>query len=129
MSCSWDIICVDCREMAGIDNANHEDELMRTLIKHRDAIAALADLAGDSWSFDLVINSHYVSPSFFAKHFGHVLRPFSEYRTFDAPCDQDFVCPVCRDWVKCSQQEHWLSRNNEHYHHFEKGVHMEKGRP
>ena len=42
MSCSWDIVCVDCREHAGIDNANHADELMRILIRHQRAIAAVS---------------------------------------------------------------------------------------
>ena len=117
MSCSWDIVCVDCREYAGLDNTNHEDGLMRTLIKHRDAIAALAELAREARFLDLVVNTHFVAPQFFVEHAGHVLRPINEYGKFDVPCNQDFVCPTCKVWVRCDNAEHWLSHQDLHHHY------------
>jgi hypothetical protein len=49
--------------------------------------------------FELKVDNYYVLPHFFRLHAGHVLRPFSEYKTFDTLCKQDFVCPTCQTWV------------------------------
>ena len=120
-------MCVDCRQEAGIDNANHADALMQLLIEHRDVLAAITALAEDAWSFELSVNGHYVLPHFFRLHAGHTLRPLSEYGTFDTTCGRDFVCPTCGEWVRCEGQEHWLSRRDEHYHTDGKyGYHWEK---
>lgn len=109
MSCSWDIVCLNCDERAGIENANHEDELMRVLIKHRRALAMVGEMAAELWSLDLVANTHYVTPLFFREHEGHELRPISEYGTFDTICGRDFVCPTCQIWVVCDRKEPCLS--------------------
>jgi len=127
VSCSWDVFCVDCRVSAGMDNTNHEDELMRTLIKHRRAVAAVGELAAELWSLDLVANTHYVPVLFFREHLDHVLRPISEYGTFDTTCGRDFVCPTCNDWVVCDQQEHWISGRDERAHTVGHRYHWEKG--
>ena len=127
MSCSWDIVCVDCRERAGIDNANHADELMRILIRHQRTIAAVGELAAELWSLDLIANTYYISSLFFKNHLGHQLRPISEYGTFDTTCGHDFVCPTCNKWVACDQQEHWMIPSDEHCHSFGRAFHWEKG--
>lgn len=116
MSCDWDVRCIDCNECAGIDNANHEEGLMRVLIARSNSLADLATIENDEgiYLLELRINSYYVDLGFFAKHRGHHLRPVDEYGLFDTPCPATFHCAVCNTDFKCEEREHDSKFNHGH---------------
>ncbi len=80
MSKCWDVYCKDCDVKSGITNANHREDLMRELVRHRHAIAAIVPLLNDS---DVTLTlggaGYDFDPSWFAKHHEHNLVPMSEY--------------------------------------------------
>lgn len=109
MSCDWDIRCVDCGADAGIDNANHGDDLMRAIVACAPELKTAIEKL---WRYDrfldidLRISSHHVSLDFLVQHGGHRLRPVDEYGRFDTPCGATFRCPRCGVDVACSDREH-----------------------
>lgn len=90
MSCDWDILCRTCDSRHGFSDANHCDDVMRHLIRHREAIAALAPLlrdAPESVEFKLYYGS--IDAAWFAKHTGHDLVPIDEYGGVDPTAPPD----------------------------------------
>jgi len=100
MSCDWDIRCVDCATTLHFSDANHQDELMWALIKHRDAIAALAPLLVDA---DVELSSHYgrIDPVWFLAHAGHRLVPIDEYGALATACCEYVTCS-CGSRRRCT---------------------------
>lgn len=98
MSCDWHVHCVDCNETHRFDDANHRDDLMRLLIKHADAIAAVAPLLADPEARErLEFKTYYgsIDADWFAKHRGHQLRAIDEYGRLDTQCHGYFRCGNC----------------------------------
>lgn len=109
MSCDWNIHCVTCNSTHKFDDANHQDDLMRFLIKHAAAIAALATMMEDAQSIpscsptlfavgDAIQPCWRISPRWFAAHLGHDLRPISEYGDVEPPmaCEKCGLSPAER---------------------------------
>lgn len=93
MSTDWNIRCVDCNVVHKFDDANHQDDLMVILIKHRDAIAALAPLLTECRDIEFRVYYGGIDAAWFAAHAGHKLIPHDEY---GRDLDQ------CRDRVDCA---------------------------
>ena len=125
MSCYWDILCVDCDEPAGIDGANHCDDLMSELIRYADT---LANLKRSNIIYDLTLQANFihVPVEFFVRHQGHHLRPIDEYSRFDTPCQTTFYCDACMATVKCEQREHTRRDPRDHYHTKDNAYHYLK---
>ncbi len=80
MSCDWDVYCKDCGEKCGIDNANHQQDLILDLIRNRHGLAAMAPVLNDlGMRLDLDRCITGIDPSWFAIHHDHRLAPISEY--------------------------------------------------
>jgi hypothetical protein len=85
MSCDWNIHCKTCHDTLEFGDANHATDLMRVLIKHAPAIAALAPLIDDPGTFyELELNAGRwrIDISWFAAHARHELVPIDEYGRF-----------------------------------------------
>lgn len=103
MSCHWDIKCLDCDEVDDLGETNHAVDEIRALVRHADAIAGLAELEGDLMWFEMKFGLHRnIHPSWFAKHKGHKLAPFSEYGEIDGKCGERFRCKECTTWYTCN---------------------------
>jgi hypothetical protein len=127
MSCDWDIKCVDCDVAAGIDNANHQLELMQALIANAKELQEfLKALAAHEkiYSTELLLNGYYIPIDFFVAHGDHHLRPIDEYGCFDTPCQGAFLCPRCQQMVACEDREH--PRRQAHIHYVNHMGHWEK---
>lgn len=108
MSRCWNIRCVTCEvtEYVGI---NHGDAEMRLLIKHAQAIAALAPLFAEAAESRLSLDLHAgiacgIDPMWFAAHRGHELRPIDEYGVIDGKCTGYVTCD-CGGTHNCKLQE------------------------
>lgn len=124
MSCKWDVTCIDCNKYAGISEANHADDFMRMLIRHKDAIASLGKLDEES-KYDrifLMVGGYGVRVSFFAEHSGpgHQLLACNEYGDLDRPCPGWFTCPHGCGLVACDHIDH-PERSGAHQHKSAKG--------
>ena len=98
MSTDYDVRCKTCGSHHGFDNANHAHDLMRTLIRHREAIAALAPLmneVGSEVEFRIYCQSS-IDPSWFADHAGHELAVFDEYGGEFGTCREYYSCDHCK---------------------------------
>lgn len=106
MSRDWEIKCVTCDKVHGFDDANHRVELMRHIIAHADAVAALAPLmatyAGYAGDIELRTNYGSIDPTWFAAHRGHALLPVDEYGMFDGQCTKDVSCAACATRHACA---------------------------
>lgn len=93
MSTDWNIHCVDCNSTHMFSDANHQEDLMRVLIRHRDAIASIAPLLAESRS-DIEFGTHWgsIDASWFAEHKGHKLQPINEYGRLDDQCRESVPC-------------------------------------
>jgi hypothetical protein len=94
VSTDYHIRCKTCGADHHFNDANHQSDLMRALILHRDAIAALAPLVGGS---DLELRTYYgtVSVSWFAEHAGHDLAVWDEYGREFPNCGTRYDCACC----------------------------------
>ena len=95
MSTDWNIRCVECDDVHQFSDANHQEAMMLKLIRHRDAIAALAPLFSEPHTRDdITFRLYYghIDPVWFAKHAGHKLVPHDEY-------GRDLN--QCQDRVRC----------------------------
>lgn len=109
MSCDWHIRCVTCGDTHRFDDANHMDEAMSALIRHRDAIAALVPLLREP-HVDIVFSlglgnrcdEWRIDPAWFAKHAGHELRPIDEYGCLLGQCGEHVRCGECSSWHLCA---------------------------
>jgi hypothetical protein len=116
MSTDWNIKCVDCDEIHHFDDANHQDDRMLLLIKHADAIAALAELStelGDQLNFRLGYSGCYgsIDPAWFRKHLGHNLMPIDEYGRMLDQCREHVYCGECKTRHRCGLK---LNHEGEH---------------
>lgn len=136
MSCDWFIRCVDCGEDGGISSEdNHQDELVRCLIRRAGDVAALGSLLADAevrgsavYDVTLHVSSVLLDLGFFVRHRGHRLRPVDEYGRFDVPCKQVVHCSKCNADLACEEMEghcecpahfahgHWVGNE---WHHCE----------
>ncbi len=91
MSCDWNIKCLDCDETLHFNDANHQDKLMTDIIRHRDAIVAIAPLLK---SGDVELRTYYgqIDTDWFFKHRGHRLRPIDEYGALLGQCNERVTC-------------------------------------
>jgi hypothetical protein len=96
VSCDWNIKCLDCNDVHTFSDANHEDALMRFLIKYADGIAALGDMFADPefhhHCIDFRVSYGRIEADWFRKHLGHNLLPIDEYGTLDKQCYQYVSC-------------------------------------
>lgn len=86
MSCDWHIHCKTCDSTHEFYDANHEVKLMRLLIEHASAIAALAPLANDPKAYneiELKADRWTIDIGWFEQHARHELVPRNEYGGFD----------------------------------------------
>jgi len=104
VSTDWNIRCVDCNVVCRFNDANHQDGFMRKLIKHRDAIAALAPLLAEASRDDLSLHTYWgdVDAAFFAAHAGHKLVPHNEYGDDDDQCPHWAKCDACGNHESCT---------------------------
>lgn len=105
MSTYWDVRCLDCDAESGL-HLNRGDGTCRDLIKFRDGLATIADVAASmtkSWteiSISVPGEIGHVDPNFYKSHTGHVLVAVNEYRQIDGDCNArgpayDYVsCPL-----------------------------------
>jgi hypothetical protein len=102
MSTDWNIKCLDCNVEHGFDNANHQDELMWTLIKHAGAIGALAPLLAEPRA-DVEFRTYWgrLDAQWFAEHATHRLVPISEYGHLATQC-QEYVTCECGSMRRCA---------------------------
>lgn len=98
MSCTWDIICMDCNEEADFYEVYRVD-IVRSIILKSDAIAEFRAKINDSATtlYDLEVrcDNHDLPLEFFLKHRGHRLLPVNEYGDLDLPCPLQFSCQLC----------------------------------
>jgi hypothetical protein len=108
MSCDWNIFCLDCEETERFNDANHQVDLMRDIIKAAPGIAALAPYWKYLKNHDVELNTHYghINVEFFAKHATHRLVPRSEYGEIDGTCAKDVRCPCKRNHYCVLPKEH-----------------------
>lgn len=94
MSCDWHIKCVDCDDVHRFDDANHQDDLMRLIIRHASAIAGLAALRAEDVQGDVEIWIYYgqIDIGWFATHHTHQLKPIDEYGRLDTQCQGHATC-------------------------------------
>ncbi len=78
MSTDYNVYCKTCDDIHRFNDANHQDDLMRALVRHKAAIAALAPLLAEA-SVELVTPYGYVSADWFAQHAAHDLAVIDEY--------------------------------------------------
>lgn len=99
MSCHWGVKCVTCDSKHWFNDANHREDLMLLLIRHRDALAGLAELVAGAWSASLVVDISTlwgrVDPAWFRDHAGHELRPVDEYGRLLGQCGEGVACACC----------------------------------
>lgn len=91
MSCDWKIYCRDCDTAHYFNDANHQVDLMRSLIRHAPAIAAMAPVIEES-GIEVVTMWGRINPEWFARHLGHDLVPQDEYGKCDDDCGRAFRC-------------------------------------
>lgn len=108
MSTDYHVFCVDCQSRHDFNDSNHQAPLMRRLIAHAPAIAALAPLL-EATGGDLSLGTSYgqVDASWFAAHAGHELRVIDEYGKLDGGCVRRVRCPSC-------PSEHWCRHPHGH---------------
>ncbi len=96
MSTDYDVRCKTCGDSHGFNDANHQHDLMRALIQHREAIVALVPLMA-STDVELRVN-HYgrINPHWFAEHAGHELAVFDEYGREFGACREQYECDFCK---------------------------------
>jgi hypothetical protein len=82
MSCDWDIYCKTCDDNHGFSDANHQEELMWSIIDHAKEISDLALLVTNSEEVRLISFYGPLSPNWFVKHLGHELVTRNEYGEF-----------------------------------------------
>lgn len=85
MSRDWYIHCKTCHDTLEFSDANHATELMRVLIAHAPAIAALAPLIDDPRTFyavELHAGRWRIDVNWFADHAQHEIVPIDEYGKF-----------------------------------------------
>lgn len=102
MSTDWNIKCLDCGDVHGFDDANHQDELMAHLCKHADAIANLAPLLADDHSVEFRTYYGSIDAAWFVKHRGHKLWPVSEYGDLLGQCAEYVKC-TCGSMKRCTR--------------------------
>jgi hypothetical protein len=113
MSCDWDVYCLDCDSVAGIEDANREESLMRVLIKHAKAIGGLLPLWDDNSTYqdvelrvgrydvELRVGRYDLDPKWFAEHASHRLIPRNEYGECSHDCGERFTCGECGALKTC----------------------------
>lgn len=112
MSCDWNIRCLDCAITLHFDDANHQDDLMRSLIRHAPAIAALLPLLEES-RHGVELKTYYgvVDVKWLAEHAGHRLQAIDEYGRLDDQCHHNWTCVACSSSHKC---ERGLNHEGDH---------------
>lgn len=101
MSNHWDIRCLTCGVDHWIDD--HKVIVMEAMIRHRAAIAALADLLDElmictSVYVDLRLSDYgEVDPRWFRDHAEHLLRPVDEHGRPYGQCEEWGRCSLCDD--------------------------------
>ncbi len=104
MSTDWNIKCLDCGDVHGFDDANHEEALMVLLCEHAKALGGLAPLLSRfaRHSTDVELRTPYgrIDAAWFAKHAGHRLCPIDEYGALLGQCAKYVIC-VCGRSERC----------------------------
>ena len=102
MSCDYNVHCRTCNDTHKYSDANHREDLMRTLINHRHAIAAIAPLIHETDNVEFKTFYGYIDVDWFDKHKEHELVVRDEYGRDIDQCSKDTRCPHCnhRDWCK-----------------------------
>ena len=101
MSTDYHVRCKTCGVDHGFNDANHANDLMRALIVHRDAIAALVPLKRDASEVELRVYYGPIDPFWFAEHAGHDLAVFDEYGGEDGTCREGYPCACCQSRFYC----------------------------
>lgn len=104
MSCDWDVRCVTCGDNHGFHDANHCEDLMLSLCKRAEAIAALVPLIATSryGEIELRVGSYgAVDVRWFARHAGHQLSPVDEYGRLLNQCQNYVACGECSTQHHC----------------------------
>jgi len=98
MSCSWSVYCLDCRNEGGA-TVERDMPVIRTLIRHRQAIAGIAALCHEPYPTDVVLGFDCgvngvgrIDVSWFVEHHTHRLAPYNEYGQF-----ADMTCARCKE--------------------------------
>lgn len=110
MSCGYHVFCLTCEQECKLEG-NHADALMRRLIRHAEAIAALDALMDDqegSDGIDLATAYGHVDPSWFAAHRvaqGHELVVRDEYGKIQDRCGERYLCGECLAPHYCRRQK------------------------
>lgn len=108
MSNSYDLRCVDCAETHSFDD-NRSTESIQTLIRHADAIAALAPMMAEEPflncpSLTLGFNRGScgaIDAAWFAAHAGHHLAVIDEYGRLLDECGNAVSCGACGHVERC----------------------------
>jgi hypothetical protein len=102
MSTDWNVHCLDCNDTYRFDEPNHMLDLMRSLVKHAPAIAALAPLMAECGD-GVRMETYYgrIDPSWFAAHAGHHLVPKDQYGRCDDECGEYIACSACGARHRC----------------------------
>lgn len=82
MSTRYDIICETCGEILRVCDNNGADEMMLTLCRNADEIAAMADVLdaiGGTVRVEWMRDYETLDVAWFRKHLGHELIPIDEY--------------------------------------------------
>jgi len=96
MSTSYFIHCVTCRTTLEYEVSRFEMPLLRTLIRHRAAIAALAPLLEEAQGdIHLGDDRRGIRVSWFAEHQTHELVVMDEDDRIDGRCGDRYACHRC----------------------------------
>ena len=102
MSCDWNVYCVTCDSEHRFSDANHQEDLMRTLVRHAKAIGALKELMSDGgWSIEFGTYYGPIDVVWFAEHSGHALTIRDEYGRKDNQCRDLVRCASCSSAHNC----------------------------
>lgn len=100
MSCSYHVWCRDCGEQNELE-AEHDPGLIRALLRHADALAAMGPVLGEAYSLELRTAYGRVDPSWFSHHRGHHLVVRNEYGVIESLCPKLAQCCHCGTRTRC----------------------------
>lgn len=102
MSCSWDLICVDCSgARAGLD-FNHGGDQIAAMLEFREPMAAVWGGTRQLWAFFCGPQSRFEQcAEFLAAHREHNLAVISEYGEVWGACSKRVEC-ACGQMRYCT---------------------------
>ena len=100
MSCDYVVYCTTCSSRHPFNDANHQQDLMRSLIRYASAIGHLAPLL-DEAPVDVQTPYGRLHPEWFAEHAEHELVVVDEYGRLENQCRANVICSHCTNIHPC----------------------------